>query len=95
MCRCHPLLLCLHLALWYRPVGARPFLKLRGFNSVIVLHIHTVTTRLLVRFTNDETVSISAIERTALTVLSRLELSLTLFLLGNNLMTFDLIHYAP
>lgn len=40
LCRCHPaahpLLLCLHLALWYRPVGARPLSKHRELSSVIV-----------------------------------------------------------
>lgn len=43
----HPLLLCLHLALSFWPVGAHPLLKHRLLRSAIVLHVHTLSVRLM------------------------------------------------
>lgn len=43
LCRCHPaarsLLLCLHLALWYRAVGARRLSKHRGFSALSLCYM--------------------------------------------------------
>lgn len=45
LCRCHPaagsLLLCLHLALWYRLVGARPLSKHRRFQLCCLVLIYS------------------------------------------------------